>query len=76
MYATIFAIQVVARPTHVVAPQRSHPRGARSFLASRDMPVADRLEALQDYLGDVLARPGYARHSAMRLFLELDKFDE
>jgi hypothetical protein len=34
-----------------------------------------RLEELRDYLRDVLARPGYAKHPAIRLFLELDKFD-
>jgi len=35
-----------------------------------------RLDALREYLSDVLARPGYARHDAIRLFLELDKFEE
>lgn len=52
------------------------PPGTCPWQKQTEEFLQNRLEALQDYLGDVLARPGYARHPAMILFLELDKFDE
>ncbi len=53
----------------------SMPPGSCPWQVQNEEFLQVRLEALRDYLSDVLARPGYARHPAMRFFLELDKFD-
>lgn len=51
------------------------PPGSCPWQRQDDEFLQIRLEALRDYLRDILARPGYAKHPAIQLFLELDKFE-
>lgn len=50
------------------------PPGSCPWQSHDEAFLTVRQEALHDYLRDVLARPGYSKHPAIRLFLELDKF--
>jgi hypothetical protein len=52
------------------------PPGSCPWQVQDEEFITTRLDALRDYLRDVLSRPGYARHPAVRTFLELASFEQ
>jgi PX domain len=53
-------------------PKRIHlPPGTCPFQWQNDTFAQNRMEELEEFLSDVLARPGYASHPAVAAFLEL-----
>jgi hypothetical protein len=63
------------KAAHQEEHQLSLPPGTCPWQGQDEEFLQCRLEALREYLSDVLARPGYARHPAIRVFLELEKFN-
>jgi hypothetical protein len=49
------------------------PPGSCLWQAQTEEFSQNRLLQLRDFLNDVLSRPGYANHPAVRLFLELEQ---
>ena len=71
--------QLIASPPEAANQEAiplSIPPGTCPWQKHVEEFLQNRLEALHEYLRDVLARPGYARHPAMQLFLELDKLNQ
>ena len=60
-----------SQPSDAHAPAISFPSGTCFFQKQDDHFAQDRLLMLQDWLNDVLTRPGYASHPAVVEFLEL-----